>query len=601
MIREKTNILGVIYFIFCLFCFAQDIAGNNLSIQHIVKNAIKQKKSEVNIPNGIYHLTKPIVIYNAKNLVINGNNSTLIMKKLDTAIKISRCKNLTLKNLKIDYNPLPFTQGTIISKSKNSDWFEIKLHKGYPLFSKEYAVKWIHVFDKKTRQWKKGVPDIYLQKVKITSPDKAMLFTRHKEKNVEVGDLVAMNIRNRRPGIKIYNLSKRIKLENLTIYTCCGTNIFSRSNYGDDIIDKVTIKRGPKPDGAIQDRLLSSSADGLNYASVRKGPVIKNCDWGFMGDDSVNLHSSTFPVVFLSDNCTIYTARTYGREQFIMKLIKPGDKVRFLDKSNFAIKAVSEIESVTHTASPNSSDEKFGSQYFTGKAHARSYNKTKKITYYKIKLKKPVSVKLGDFFDVPNISAPGFVIKNNHFHNHRARGLRIMSFNGIIENNTFENIKSSAAIALGAEYAYWRESGWPENIIVKNNILRNIGTAGASPYAYTPGAISLFSRLEKSLNSQIDNTQQYANDNSNIIIEGNVIENSPASAIHINAAKDIRVINNKIYSCNQMPSDKVGSVHNLSAEYAIVVENSRDVTVKGNKLQKPGKYCKGKTNLKMSN
>lgn len=49
-----------------------------------------------------------------------------------------------------------------------------------------------------------------------------------------------------------------------------------------------------------------------------------------------------------------------------------------------------------------------------------------------------------------------------------------MASNGVIENNRFERIKH-AAITVGAEYGYWREAGWVENIQIRNNRIRDVG------------------------------------------------------------------------------------------------------------------------------
>ena len=105
-------------------------------------------------------------------------------------------------------------------------------------------------------------------------------------------------------------------------------------------------------------------------------------------------------------------------------------------------------------------------------------------------------VKAGLFFDIPAIGANGFEIRDSHFHDHRGRALRIMASDGVIENNRFERIKH-AAITVGAEYGYWREAGWVENIQIRNNQIRDIGcNMMLQPDSYANGAISVFARLE---------------------------------------------------------------------------------------------------------
>ena len=98
--------------------------------------------------------------------------------------------------------------------------------------------------------------------------------------------------------------SRNIRIEDVTLFAAPGLGVESRYMDGDNYY-RYKIARGPRPAGATQDRLLSTSADGFNYAFARKGPTLDHCDFSYEGDDSVNLHGPALPITRI-DGATIW-------------------------------------------------------------------------------------------------------------------------------------------------------------------------------------------------------------------------------------------------------------------------------------------------------
>jgi len=44
----------------------------------------------------------------------------------------------------------------------------------------------------------------------------------------------------------------------------------------------------------------------------------------------------------------------------------------------------------------------------------------------------------------------------------------------IIERNTFRRLKMNA-ITVGAEYEFWREAGWVEDVTIRDNTIEDVG------------------------------------------------------------------------------------------------------------------------------
>lgn len=515
------------------------------------------------IPPGEYRTDKTIIMKKLIDVNIIAEGVKLVITKIVPALKISQCKNLSISGLTIDYDPLPFTQGTI-SSVKDDGSIEFKIHAGYPRLDGNYKLNRIHIFDGKTRLWKRDIGDVYGKSV-IISPDKGA-FTPNKFVELSVGDLVCLNQR-RCAGIQIGGQSENISMKALTLFTAPGVGILGRFGLGGDYFN-VTIKRGPKPSGAKEARLISTSADGLNYAYTRNGPTLDGCDFSFMGDDGVNFHSVGFPIYELKDSHTLLTVRPYGAEGF-PKVIKPGDKLRLLSGKQYKIVATVNIKSIEIV-----NDVKVTKKVLNDLFPIARKRKKLKYTVYKIISTSPFEkVKAGDFFDIPAIAASGFTIKNSYFHDHRGRGLRIMASDGEIINNRFSRIKQSA-ITLGAEYDYWREAGWVDNIIVSGNILEDIGTGYniREANAYTPGAICTFIRMRDYKNCPQDNT--------NIIIENNRVNKCPVSAVFINASKNITIRNNTFINVCFDKTARAGAAYGFQSNKAVNIVNSSNIILK---------------------
>ena len=90
---------------------------NCQNIQSIIDNAISNGGEAV-LPSGTFRLDSPISIYGARNLRIRGSGATkLIFQTTRTNpnryydIQVGRSNGVTIQDIEIDMDPLPFTQG----------------------------------------------------------------------------------------------------------------------------------------------------------------------------------------------------------------------------------------------------------------------------------------------------------------------------------------------------------------------------------------------------------------------------------------------------------------------------------------------------------
>lgn len=540
-------------------------------LQTAINQAIAANESVVQLPPGQYQLgSSAMLVQGAENLTIEGLNTTVIATTVDDCyLKLKDCHNVTIRGLTFDMNPLPFTQGTVTAVSADGQTITFEIHAGYPSLQGDYLIKRLHIFEPSAQRLKAGTPDVYLSSLTAVSDRVGMgVSSTALQHSVAVGDRVVLNIR-KSAGVQI-NTSENITLDQMTLYTSAGLGFSGRFIRGDNRVTNCTITPGPTPSGATQPRLMSTTADGLNFAYARQGPVIRNCDFSFMGDDSVNLHGVTFPILQKVSDTQVLVARPYGQESFDW-LINADDKVRMMQSPEFRVVARNRVQSFAYVGPADAQQMEQIRAVWT--------SATSKGSIYRIDFEEPLGSVIGDFLDIPIISASGFEITDNTFHDHRARGLRIMASDGLIARNRFERIKS-AAITIGPEYEYWREAGWADNVIVDHNTIIDVGQGrdAVYSYAYALGAISVFFRSELALPT-------WPMNNSNIHITNNEIRNTPLAGIFIRAAQQVRINNNQLINVIPNPIPDAGSKYHLSVSEPIDINHSCDVTTSENNIQ----------------
>lgn len=544
--------------------YAQDVS----ILQKMIDKAVEQGVGKVVLPAGRYRITDTaLTILNANDLNVEAADTTLIGTDVSVAmLKIQRSSRVTVRGLTLDMDPLPFTQATITKVSNDGQTVHFQIHEGYPRFTGEYVVKRFHVYEKDAERLKPGVPDVYLKSVTALSDTTGVAVSNvDLQHSVTVGDRVVFNIR-KRSGIEL-NQTDTVTLDGVTIYTCAGLGFSSRFTRGVNTIINCKIKPGPTPAGATEPRLMSTSADGLNFAYMRQGPVIVNCEFSHMGDDAINFHGVTFPIFQQVSSTELLVGRPYGFENFDW-IVDAGDAIRLLVPESFAITGTCTVKSFTYDGPANEEQLTWARDTWH---HAKD-----KASIYRITLAEPMEIGNAQYLDIPATSARGFEIRGNYFHDHRARGLRIQNGDGIIINNRLERIKA-AGITLGPEYAFWREAGWVDKITIQNNTLTDIGYGSNTygPTSYILGAISVFYRSEKPMTD-------WPMFNTDIHIKDNTVTNTPLAGIYIRCANNVSITGNKLHNVLPNPLPHAGEQVWQNVTKPIDIDHTTNVTVKDN-------------------
>jgi hypothetical protein len=559
---------GFLTFTLCAFLFP-DLKGQN-AIQDKIDWAFSNGLTEVTIPPGTY--TVPfnsgvgahLSISGKKNLTINASGVTMICSQRGSAIFINKSEVITINNLNIDYDPLPFTQGTIVDYGVlgTVPYVDVIIHSGYTTATAITGQCNVEIYDATTRLIRSNIWTIYsatIEPLDLSINKFRIHNTKEFTGNTVIGDLVTLDFPSvNAHGIRIEK-SKKITIGNVNLFAAPVFGIYEflcDSNYYHD----VNIVPGPLPNGATQPRLKSATADGIHSTSAKTGPKIENCRIENIGDDGIAIHGLYDYAVYASGTKLGVRTRWGSSDIYV------GDSIYNLNNDgtiNFRAKVLS-------VSSPSSSEaismnNNWNSLGFTDKGYFDSN--------YILNLDRAVSIVNGTAVNSLGSQGNGFDVRNNYIHNKSARGILIKSSDGIIENNTIDWI-TMAGIVLAPEY-YWMEAGFSRNVKIINNTLRNCGI-NPSFGGVQSGTISVVAE-SKDYKFSLAKIQQ------NIEISGNHFYSCLGTNILVSSASKFNISNN-VFDLPNIDHRSNGSNLGINGQFVVWLQNGDSISLFNNRV-----------------
>ncbi|HEV7298147.1 MAG TPA: right-handed parallel beta-helix repeat-containing protein [Tepidisphaeraceae bacterium] len=326
--------------------------------------------------------------------------------------------------------------------------------------------------------------------------------------------------------------------------------------------------RGPAPTGATAPRLHSLNADGFHSSAVTKGPIVEDSLFEWMGDDSIAIHGTY----------ALATAAS-GGEQITLspKFELPfevGDDLTIVDGKTYKVKATAKVtKTEPAAASESEAVDKLWETY-------RVDQKGRK--FYTVSIDRPTAIEVGDLITSPQRIGNGYVIRNNTCRFHRARGIQIKAGDGVIENNTVEDI-NFAGITLGPELSVWLGSDYVKNVVVRNNTIRGTGRGGEGRRNANFADIAAIVVRSLTLDRELS-----AAENANIVIENNRIENPAGLAMFLSSATNLVVKDNTIVAPWSMGPTVSGKRFGVDPAAAVFVAAVEGATFENNTIDLDG-------------
>ena len=473
----QNNLHSLIKIIFYIFIFlfaplphsyAEDQTGTPFDLQGFIDKEIKSGKKQIVIPPGQYRVTPQdrvhLALKDLNDLEIIADQTEMICTETTLAISLNNCKNLKLRGLTIDYDPLPFTQGKIIALAPDKKWMDIELYPGYPE-NKIIPFK-LEIFEQEKNILR--TEDYYGYSVEKKSPGKYRInkpsdYRFDPKKHVEqVGDIAVIanehTLHGNSPHCVVLDHCENVTLENITLYAsnCFG---FFEMNCNATHYYRCRIDRRSPADDLVKrsyPRVRSLDADAYHSKYAIRGPVIEECSARFQGDDCINI-------------CGDYHLITASQ----------GKELRVLAKSVMNIRPGEPVELVMYngcrlpdaTAVSVESDGKIKEDeraYLSKQNMEESLKNARSLSNaYKITLDRDVDIPLGGVICSTNRMGNGFAVKGCNFGFNRSRGILIKASNGEVSNNKIEGSWMSA-ILVSPEY-WWLEAGSSSNLKITGN------------------------------------------------------------------------------------------------------------------------------------
>ena len=465
------------------------------------------------------------------NLTIQGDpDGTELVIGSPTAdvLRLNNSTNISVKDLTIDYDPLPFTQGTIVAVDKQEGSFDLDLDEGFPSLStywlKGADAKWGYALDREglfrlggcsavfSKSWKHIKNRIW--RLKLAKPEQVW--------SLLMGDRFAHLGRTNGKAAFFFIQCTNVSVKNVTVYSNSSSAMTFFRCEGELVVDGLVVRTRPGTE-----RLVSTNADAVHCNSNRKGPLIENCLLEGFGDDAMNFYTGPSVVTRILAGNQIEVNTT--------QILRAGDKVQILDPRDGMLKGegltVTEVDNQVLTFDKNVDNLHVGRKGYL------------------------------DSDTVYNLSAcsGGFVVRKNIIGGFRGRGMVVRGGNGTIENNLIKDT-SGAGIFI-ANNPMWPEGPMPFNIVIRNNLIWGVGRDNG----YKTSAAFIAAGYQQ--NWQPSRSRGVRG----IMIENNIIIDPPFTAIRLQSTENVTVRNNMVEIIKGWPG--------LEQYQGIVMENCENVLV----------------------
>lgn len=389
------------------------------------------------------------------NITIDGNGTTVMVHGKMTPMLFDKCKNITVRNLTIDYACPTMAEFTVLSNDNgvcdikiNADclfkiekneliWLGENGSDGKPYWEDSYQGNRRHVkrYDPIT-ETHNDFGRVALGIKKIEKLDDTTLRIHLKDKNVYLPAGSVIQTRNivRDQTGSLFQRCKNLVFDNLRVKFMHGLGMVSQ------FCENVRYSNcNFMPD---ENRTIASTADFFQFSGCKGDLIIENCKAQGAHDDYINVHGTHLQIIKKDEKSQSVVVRFMHAESWGFQAFEAGDSIEFI-KWNTLIP--------------------FGSAKVTD---FMRLNDTDIMLY----LDRPLpDIILGKDVVENATWTPNLYVRNNYFGKTAGRGI-LATTRGevIIENNTFYRLWGPALL-IEDDCNFWFESGYTNEIIFRNN------------------------------------------------------------------------------------------------------------------------------------
>lgn len=452
----------------------------------------------------------------SKNIDIQGDNTEFLFHGSIIPFAFLDCTNVSVKGISFDYDYSFVLEGKVLDSDEAAKSFtmQISSENCYEVRDNQLYIKAYDwelplgeniVFNAETRspyrsaerfEWSGSKPaaeDLGERKVRLSGisaqqmPPIGSIYT----------DKGPHGSNRRYPGFVIQG-SKGVSLENVCVY-CSGAMALIAERSKDIVLNKYKVQvREGSP------RMLAASADATHFINCGGEIKLIDCTFESMLDDATNIHGTYMKVDKVLNNKTFQASFGHFQQEGF-DFASVGEGLRFINRKDLSIIGESKVIDVKYL---NENCYEIRTDF-----DLSGYNDVavENVSYY------------------PTVEISGCSVQKN-----RARSLLISTAGDVlIENNYFASMM--AGIRICGDANYWFESGRTSNIVIKDNIFKDLGNGGWSPQAVLQIDPVLADRSDKYYHNQIR-------------FENNTIYSDESQLIYALSVESLSIKNNTFIS-----------------------------------------------------
>ena len=456
-----------------------------------------------------------VAVENLKHLTIEGNGAILVGHDIAGLFQFTGCEGITIRNLTVDWDPLPHTAGKVMAHLPDQHAFDIvpmipadppsgRIVQAIIAYNPELH-RMGHWEIYQTQGERDAEPSVRLTNGQLRvfqrRPGGAYSFN---DKLPEVGSFVIVRHQVYGYDAFVFHHSSDVRLEDITIHAVPGMAVIGWQ-CRDITIQRIRVI--PAAGG-----WMSATADAMHFGGCRGLITVTDSEFAGMGDDAINIHGMYGLVTRRIDDHTVEAGRArmnpyYDTERATWDEPQPGDILEY-----------------------GGGKEPLLPQ---GQLTVEAAHQDPKACRVVIRFKEALPQTVGDGSVLTNVSSnPAVRIRNCYVHGNRARGMLIQTRDVVIERCRFEDITSHGIQLCTDACDWWESLGVRDVTITGCEFRRNCFWWGGA-------AIHI--------SSDIPGGQSAPGVHQRIRILDNLFEdNAGGSAIHIGSAQDVELSGNKI-------------------------------------------------------
>jgi len=529
------------------------------AMQKIIAAAAGQAPARVVFaPGAVYRIHPESVAFVLKEisgLELDGNGATLIFTNPTAGfLELNRCSRITVRNFIVDFDPVPFSVGTVRSVDLQTGSFTLTADPGMPEFDAPHMLK----------HWLFGVtldPSVpgrmKTGSFLVVGPGSKVVRT---EEQIEIPLKNPDMLRTFAPGDKYVQFARKdghelirgehsselAFLNNTTYAAPAGHYVLLYCDDAKVLGCRELIRPG---------RWFGGNADGVHVRSSEIGPWVEGCTIEGIGDDGVAIYSKGIEILEKPSDTTLRLDDGFFT-------LHPGSQFLIFDPNtgtpvveNLTVKSVTEV----------SKNDRFPAHKLV--EFSPGFSQAVEIGFKE-------AWKNNQVFD-RTAQHHQFMVRRNVIRQVRRYGAIIRAVDGAVEENEITQT-SDSAITLQNEPYFWKNGLQSENILIQNNVIRDCNFTQS---AKNRGSINvLLRRIISDDQGKIwkDAPSRWQG-HRNITIRNNSIRQWQQRGISVQSAKAVRISGNRI-------EEVLPNTLDTGAQYGIYLENVEDATVENNSV-----------------